>query len=161
MKQQTPVKLQGQGVSPCPIHIHVSLTQITLKDHPYTELIIDEAVPNKDKIEAWLLAYFEGKNLPFPPPVNWDLFTPFQKTAYQELVKIPPGRTCSYQDIAVRMGIPKGARAVGNACGKNPFPLLIPCHRVLRSNGTLGGFAYGCTMKQNLLNFEKSLTKSF
>jgi O-6-methylguanine DNA methyltransferase len=71
-----------------------------------------------------------------------------------ELQKIPFGETSTYQKLAIKTKNPKASRAVGNACGRNPFPLVIPCHRVLKSDGTLGGFAFGTPMKQNMLAFE-------
>ena len=63
----------------------------------------------------------------------------------------------SYSGLAKRVGSPKAARAVGNICRGNPFPLLIPCHRVISADGSIGGFAYGTKMKQELLQFEKSI----
>ena len=66
--------------------------------------------------------------------------TDFQKMVWTELKKIPFGETRTYKEIAVAIGKPKAARAVANACGKNPYPIIIPCHRVVRSDGTIGGF---------------------
>lgn len=83
--------------------------------------------------------------------------TPFQLSVYNELVKIPFGETRTYKQIAEAIGKPKASRAVGNACNKNPFPFIVPCHRVLGSNGSLTGFAYGLDMKSNLLKFEKEV----
>ena len=66
--------------------------------------------------------------------------TDFQKMVWAELKKIPFGEIRTYKEIAVAIGKPKAARAVANACGKNPYPIIIPCHRVVRSDGTIGGY---------------------
>jgi len=80
--------------------------------------------------------------------------TDFQQRVLLEDRKIPRGRASTYGKIAERVGQPKGARAVGSALAANPFPLLIPCHRVVRSNGDLGGFQSGPQMKKALLEME-------
>jgi AraC family transcriptional regulator, regulatory protein of adaptative response / methylated-DNA-[protein]-cysteine methyltransferase len=80
--------------------------------------------------------------------------TAFQKQVWQALKKIPYGETRTYQEIASAIGRPKAVRAVGNACGSNPVALIVPCHRVLRGNGSLGGYAWGCDRKRKLLERE-------
>jgi len=81
--------------------------------------------------------------------------TPFQKKVWSALTKIPYGKTRSYKDIAHAISHPKAFRAVGNANGSNPIPLIVPCHRVIESNGGLGGFGHGLKVKRQLLAFEK------
>ncbi len=81
--------------------------------------------------------------------------TRFEKKVWAALKRIPYGKTRSYQDIAKSIGHPKAFRAVGNANGSNSIPLIIPCHRVIESNGGLGGFGHGLKVKKNLLNLEK------
>ena len=81
--------------------------------------------------------------------------TPFQRKVWTALAKIPHGSTRSYRDIARSIGHPKAFRAVGNANGSNPIPIILPCHRVIESNGGLGGFGHGVKVKQQLLDFEK------
>ena len=85
--------------------------------------------------------------------------TNFQKMVWTELKKIPFGETRTYKEIAVAIGKPKAARAVANACGKNPYPIIIPCHRVVRSDGTIGGFTGdgGIEKKRQLLRQENHL----
>jgi len=85
--------------------------------------------------------------------------TDFQKMVWTELKKIPFGETRTYKEIAVAIGKPKAARAVANACGKNPYPIIIPCHRVVRSDGTIGGFTGdgGIEKKRQLLRQENHL----
>lgn len=89
--------------------------------------------------------------------------TTFQKKVWQELLKIPKGETRSYKEIANAIGNPKAARAVANACGKNPYPIKIPCHRAIRSDGSIGGYSGtgGSTTKLKLLIEEKKLVSFF
>ena len=82
--------------------------------------------------------------------------TPFQKKVWIELTKIPYGKTISYLELAKRIGRPKSVRAVANAVGANPLPIQIPCHRVIASNGTIGGYSLGVKMKIKLLKLEGS-----
>ena len=83
--------------------------------------------------------------------------THFQISVWKEISKIPYGETRTYKDLAVAIGKPKSSRAVANACGKNPYPIIIPCHRVIRSDGSLGGYSGkgGIKAKRKLLNQEK------
>ncbi|MBM4289258.1 MAG: methylated-DNA--[protein]-cysteine S-methyltransferase [Deltaproteobacteria bacterium] len=82
--------------------------------------------------------------------------TPFQIRVWQELQKIPPGQTISYRELAARIGNPKASRAVGQAVGANPIPIIIPCHRVIASNGSLGGYSSGLDRKRWLLKHEQT-----
>ena len=84
--------------------------------------------------------------------------TDFQRLVWREIEKIPYGETRSYRDIAIRIGRPKSYRAVANACGKNPLPIIRPCHRVICSNGEIGGYRIngGVTLKKALLKCESS-----
>jgi O-6-methylguanine DNA methyltransferase len=95
-----------------------------------------------------VLAGRDAKNL---PPLDWTGKTEFQQAVWRELLKIPAGQTKSYGEIAGAMGKPKAVRAVGGACGANPIPVLVPCHRVLAANKKLGGFSGGLDWKRRLL----------
>lgn len=86
--------------------------------------------------------------------------TPFQQQVWQELRKIPFGETACYQTIAERLGKPRACRAVGMANGKNPLPIIIPCHRIIGKNGKLTGFGGGLAVKQQLLDLERGLAVS-
>ena len=78
--------------------------------------------------------------------------TEFQKKVWKEILKIPKGQTRTYKDIALSIGSPKSYRAVANACGKNPLPVTIPCHRVVKSDGSIGGYsAKGGVKKKKIL----------
>ena len=82
--------------------------------------------------------------------------TPFQTRVWKALAKIPYGKTCSYRDIAIRIKNPKAVRAVGSANGKNPICVIIPCHRVIANNGTIGGYSGGLEKKRVLLGLEQA-----
>ena len=82
--------------------------------------------------------------------------TPFQQAVWRAMLAIPYGETAGYAAIAQRIGRPKAVRAVGTACGANPVPVLIPCHRVIASDGSLGGFGGGLALKRAMLAAEKS-----
>ena len=102
-----------------------------------------------------LKEYFAGRD-PTLGRLALDLKgTPFQLKVWEELAKIPWGRTISYGELAARLGRPKAARAVGRACAANPIPILIPCHRVIARDGALGGYSAGLERKRRLLAHEK------
>ena len=86
--------------------------------------------------------------------------TTFQRQVWQALRDIPVGCTVTYSQIAKRIGVPKAVRAVANACGANPIGVIVPCHRVIRTDGTLGGFRWGLERKKQLLEREKQLVGS-
>jgi O-6-methylguanine DNA methyltransferase len=88
------------------------------------------------------------------PPLDLSAGTLFQKRVWATLRRIAPGKTMTYAQVAAAINKPKAIRAVGSACGANPIPILIPCHRVLRTNGQLGGFAAGLKWKRLLLERE-------
>ena len=107
------------------------------------------------KAIAQLQEYFEGKRFDFDLPLSFQ-GTDFQQKVWSELCRIPYGETISYHELARRVGNEKAYRAAGNANGKNPICLIIPCHRVIQANGNLGGYAYGSEVKGFLLELEKS-----
>ena len=88
------------------------------------------------------------------PPLDLRSGTQFQRAVWHALLKIPAGQTKTYAEIAIEVGSPKATRAVGSACGANPIPVLIPCHRVLASGGKIGGFSAGLDWKRRLLAIE-------
>ena len=105
------------------------------------------------KVVRQLEAYFAGELKVFDVPLALN-GTPFQKAAWEALMEIPYGQTCSYKDIAIKIGNPKAVRAVGMANNKNKIPIIIPCHRVIGTNGKLVGYAGGLEIKQQLLDLE-------
>jgi O-6-methylguanine DNA methyltransferase len=92
-----------------------------------------------------------GRAVKTLPPPDLSGGTPFQQNVWRALQKIPRGKTRSYGEIARQIGKPKAVRAVGGACGANPIPIFIPCHRVLAANKKLGGYSGGLNWKRKLL----------
>ena len=107
-----------------------------------------------DKVFMELREYFEGTRRSFDIPYRLT-GTEFQLKVWSELEKIPYGTTCTYKEIAERIGNSKAVRAVGSACGKNPVWIVVPCHRAIGSDGRLTGYAGGIDMKRELLETEK------
>ncbi len=103
-----------------------------------------------------LQEYFAGTRHSFDLPLAPG-GTQFQQSVWQQLTQIPHGQTCSYKDIATGIGKPKAVRAVGAANGRNPIPIVVPCHRVIGSDGSLTGFAGGIGMKKQLLELEGAI----
>ncbi|MGC8515972.1 MAG: bifunctional transcriptional activator/DNA repair enzyme AdaA [Thermoplasmata archaeon] len=112
-----------------------------------------ESTQVRDRMNA-VLEYLEGGELNLPVDVNG---TEFQKRVWAAISRIPYGETRSYNKIAEEIGMPKAYRAVANACGANPVPLIVPCHRVIRKDGGLGGYGMGIERKKYLLAMEKSV----
>lgn len=102
-----------------------------------------------------ILAHLAGKSPHIELPLDIRA-TAFQRRVWQELTRIPAGETRSYSAIARRLGLPGGARAVGNACAANPVALVVPCHRALRESGELGGYRWGKAVKRKLLAEESA-----
>lgn len=102
-----------------------------------------------------LSEYFAGKRKDFDLPFDIQTGTEFQKDVWEALQTIPYGTTCSYKDVAKKIGREKACRAVGGANNKNPIAIIIPCHRVVGSSGKLVGFAGGLDIKKALLELEQ------
>ena len=129
------------------------LASIQFGEHLQTTL---PATPLLHTVGKALQAYFAGTRENFE--LDWFLLrgTPFQQQVWQALWNIPYGKTRSYKDIGILIENKKAVRAIGRCVGQNPLPIVIPCHRVIGSNGTLTGFAYGLTTKRWLLELEQS-----
>lgn len=111
--------------------------------------------PEIDKLLDQMEAFFSGEDIRFSlNTVRMDLCTTFQQRVLLAEFTIPRGRVSTYKGIAEFLKNPRGARAVGTALANNPFPIVIPCHRAIRSDGSLGGFQYGLEMKRRLLEME-------
>lgn len=101
-----------------------------------------------------LRSYFGGQMVTFADHIDFSGATPFQREVWETTRLIPYGETRSYHWVAEQIGKPKAMRAVGQALGKNPLPVVVPCHRVLASDGKLGGFSGGVEVKRQLLSLE-------
>lgn len=110
-----------------------------------------------EKMAAELAQYFEGKLSRFETGIEVSGGTHFQRAVWKKLLEIPYGEVTTYREIAESVGRPGAARAVGNAVGANPLPIVIPCHRVVASNG-LGGYTGGVGIKKDLLRVEGALS---
>lgn len=107
-----------------------------------------------------LRRYFKGEKVDFSSiPISFIIGTENEKKVWEELIKVPYGETVTYSYIAEKIGLPYAQRFVGNAVGKNPIPIIIPCHRVIRKDGSLGGFSAGLHVKRYLLELESALNK--
>jgi methylated-DNA-[protein]-cysteine S-methyltransferase len=113
-----------------------------------------EAPARLDRARRELDLYFEGKLTEFDLPLDWRLSKDFRRRALRAIDRIPYGKTRSYTEIARSAGNERAVRAAGTACGANPIPIVVPCHRVLRSGGALGGYGGGLPMKEALLRLE-------
>jgi len=113
-----------------------------------------ETDPIMSRLIDELDRYFEGRLQSFSVPLDMPPATPFFRSVWEELVRIPYGQTRSYGQVAAAVGIPRGARAVGSANRWNCISILIPCHRVINADGTIGGFASGLDIKRALLALE-------
>ena len=117
----------------------------------------DDSHPLLRQAGKQILAYLNGESTELNLPMKTDIGTPFQREVWQQVSRIGRGHVSSYADIAIALGRPKASRAVGAAVGRNPWLLLVPCHRVVGRNGRLTGYAAGLARKQTLLRMEGAL----
>jgi methylated-DNA-[protein]-cysteine S-methyltransferase len=118
---------------------------------------IVQAPAQLDRTRHELDEYFEGRRRGFELALDWTLVGPFGRRVLGVTAAIPYGGVLTYAEVAAEAGSPRGSRAAGNALGANPLPIVVPCHRVLRSGGALGGYAGGPERKQFLLELEGAL----
>ena len=140
------------------------LVKLSLPGHDPEEALEDlaarisprvlEAPARLDEARRELDLYFEGKLTKFDLPLDWQLSGNFRRRALRTIDRIPYGKTRSYTEIARSAGNERAVRAAGTACGANPIPIVVPCHRVLRTSGALGGYGGGLPMKEALLELE-------
>jgi len=113
-----------------------------------------EAPARLDPVRRELDEYFAGRRRDFDLPIDWQLTAGFVQRVLRETARIPFGETRSYAEMATSAGSPRAFRAAGSALGANPIPIVVPCHRVLRSGGGLGGYGGGLDVKRRLLELE-------
>src|SRR5262249_45851452 len=101
-----------------------------------------------------LRAYFAGERRAFDLRIDFGHVTPFLRRVLTAAAGVPPGQVVSYGEIARRIGQPRGSRAVGQALGRNPMPIVLPCHRIIAAGGKIGGYGGGLRMKRTLLRLE-------
>jgi methylated-DNA-[protein]-cysteine S-methyltransferase len=110
-----------------------------------------------DEVRRELDEYFEGRRTRFELSLDWRLMSGFRERVLRATAKIPYGRVATYREMATKAGNAAATRAAGSALGSNPIPIVVPCHRVLRTGGHLGGYGGGLEMKQALLRLEGAL----
>jgi methylated-DNA-[protein]-cysteine S-methyltransferase len=143
------------------------LVRVGLPNQDADELLVDlaervsprvlEAPGELDEVRRELDLYFEGKLESFDLPLDWRLSGGFRQRVLRAINRIPYGQTRSYTEMARKAGNERAVRAAGTACSSNPIPLVVPCHRVLRTGGALGGYGGGLPMKEALLELEGGL----
>ena len=140
------------------------LVRVGLPNQDADELLVDlatrvsprvlEAPAQLDEARRELDLYFEGRLTEFDLPLDWRLSRDFRRKVLRAIARIPYGQTRSYTQMAKSAGNERAVRAAGTACGTNPIPVVVPCHRVLRTGGALGGYGGGLPMKEELLRLE-------
>lgn len=115
---------------------------------------LDKVDSNQYEFHNQIIEYLKGELREFSLKIDLQ-GTEFQKKVWSELLNIPYGKTRTYKDIACAIGVPNGYRAVGGALNRNPIPIIVPCHRVIGSNGQLVGFGGGIDLKRKLLALER------
>jgi methylated-DNA-[protein]-cysteine S-methyltransferase len=139
----TPTQLIGIYFSDC---AHMPTLQ--------SDWVLDPQHPILEQAREQLQGYLHGTRTSFSLPLHF-VGTAFQKRVWREIAKIPFGQTVTYTDLAARAGAPDALRAAGTATGRNPISIVVPCHRVVGKNGSLGGYAGGLERKRHLLEIEK------
>jgi methylated-DNA-[protein]-cysteine S-methyltransferase len=143
------------------------LVKVSFPTQPFEEVLerlareisprVLEAPAQLDAARRELDRYFEGRLQEFDLPLDWRLSHGFYRKVLRATARIPYGQTRSYSEMAKRAGSPRAVRATGSALGSNPIPIVVPCHRVLRTGGALGGYGGGIEMKQTLLELEGAI----
>jgi methylated-DNA-[protein]-cysteine S-methyltransferase len=130
-----------------------------LRQLPASSSPLPEAAPglDMDALTDKLRRYFEGQEVHFDEPLDPGIGTRFQQRVWAITRAIPRGQTRTYGDIAREAGSPGAARAVGQSMARNPWPMVVPCHRVVGQDGSLTGFGGGLTMKEQMLTMEGAL----
>lgn len=131
------------------------LTRVCIRPFPkvHDDVVWDDDAEPFAETRRQLTEYFDGDRTQFDIPIEPE-GTPFQLAIWKQLTRIPYGETVSYSEIGRRLGDLKMSRAVGLANGKNPLPIIIPCHRVIGADGSLTGYSGGLGLKRFLLNLE-------
>ena len=143
--------------------VRVSYSEFRGEDEVLEELArrvsprVLEAPAKLDPVRRELDDYFEGRREDFDVPIDWSYLAGFTREVLRATAKIPFGGVSTYAGVAEAAGSPRAVRAAGNALGSNPMPVVVPCHRVLRTGGSLGGYTGGLERKEFLLRLEGAL----
>ncbi len=134
-------------------HFDAVLSELAARVSPR----VIEAPAQLDDVRRQLDEYFAGRRQRFDVPVDWTLTRGFTRGVLQSTAGIPFGELATYREVATGAGNPAAVRAAGNALGANPMPIVVPCHRIIRTGGALGGYTGGIERKQFLLRLEGTL----
>jgi len=143
--------------------VRVSYSEFRGEDEVLEELArrvsprVLEAPARLDRVRRELDEYFEGRRQHFDVPIDWSYLAGFTREVLRATAAIPFGDVSTYAGVAEAAGSPRAVRAAGNALGSNPMPVVVPCHRVLRTGGSLGGYTGGVERKEFLLRLEGAL----
>ena len=143
--------------------VRVSYTEFRGEDEVLEDLArrvsprVLEAPARLDGVRRELDEYFEGRRQHFEVPIDWSYLAGFTREILRATARIGFGEVSTYAGVAAEAGSPRAVRAAGNALGANPMPVVVPCHRVLRTGGTLGGYTGGIERKEFLLRLEGAL----
>lgn len=135
----------------------VGIVQVCLPGEPVAADEWGGSPAMLDTAERQLDEYFAGRRHNFDVPLDRRLSSSFAYDVQDVMLGVGYGETISYGDVARRLGRPAASRAVGSACGANPIPIIIPCHRIVRSDGSLGGYRGGADLKRMLLQLESDV----
>ncbi|MFH1730105.1 MAG: methylated-DNA--[protein]-cysteine S-methyltransferase [Planctomycetota bacterium] len=127
----------------------------SVQDTAHSKSDASKARKHVRRLQKQLTRYFAGEAVRFDVPLDLSAGTAFQRAVWRACARIPYGETRSYGELAQMAGRPGAARAVGGAMHANPLSILVPCHRVIRSDGSLGGFGLGISLKKKLLRLEQ------
>ena len=139
------VELSYDGENPDPL-----LVELSAKLSPR----VLEAPAKLDDVRRQLDEYFEGRRTDFEVPIDWSLSRGFTQRILQATAEVPFGELATYRDVATKAGNSRAVRAAGNALGSNHIPIVVPCHRIIRTGGALGGYTGGLERKEYLLKLE-------
>jgi methylated-DNA-[protein]-cysteine S-methyltransferase len=139
------VELAYEGEDPDPL-----LLELSSKLSPR----VLEAPAKLDDVRRQLEEYFEGRRTDFEVPIDWSLSRGFTQRILQATAEVPFGELATYRDVATKAGNSRAVRAAGNALGSNHIPIVVPCHRIIRTGGALGGYTGGLERKEYLLKLE-------
>lgn len=142
------------------VHVIVEDAEIVGIDITERGRVTGKIPPYAEEVVRQLDDYFAGRLRTFTTPFRFPRGTAFQQRVWRALLTIPYGETRSYGWLAETVGSPRAARAVGQAVGRNPLPVLIPCHRIIASDGSIGGFSCGVPVKKRLLELERGAGNS-
>ena len=132
----------------------VTALEWPLSRRPASQAAGAQATHLAEQAAAQVLEYLEGRRRSFDVPVDWSGLPDFSRAVLQACGRVPYGKTLSYGELAAQAGRPRAARAVGQVMAKNRLPLILPCHRILAHDGSLGGYGLGLGLKQHLLDLE-------